>query len=270
MNANTTIAQIINQTDLRYYASKGANASKVSIINEVSLMDRTAEILEAFGTRVEDDGAALVAAQVFMIEYITQQDFYLPAAMLQAQQKIERLSEKSYYKIKNVTVEFILDAVIETVQTNKEKIPGKRGRSRNDFAWELAEAEFLKDMTRTYPEMVEAITTVFQQNDLDCGCVQMVKQFEEKHGTLSRDSVARKGRAKNMDAWKMAETIFDAIIAENPSITFNGMCEQMTVKLQKQNCGMVAAGFVLKFEEQNGIKLQRGKRGRPAKMIEMA
>jgi hypothetical protein len=265
----SAVAALISASDLRYAAAQGANASTSRIVTEVSMMNDAHTILEAFGLACADDNAAMVAAQVCMIAYIKEDTFNLPAAMMEAQMKISKLSATRVYGIANETLRFNLDAPVVAVISEEKKEPGKRGRARNEAAWELAEQVFIADMTRTMPEMTAAITAKFADQNIDAVCIQMIYAFEEKYGvSLVRGKRGGQGRTRNETAWNIAEQTFDDAIAQVPDLMFNTMVELIETVLAQNSIEMTGPNFVLKFEEQKNIKLVRGKRGRAARKVE--
>lgn len=272
MTTQTTfsaVAALISSTDLRYAAAQGANASPSRIATEVSMMDDDHTILEAFGLACSDDKAARVASQVFMIAYIKEDTFNMPAVMMEAQMEIAKLSATKVYGIANETLRFNLDAPVVAVGSEEKKEPGKRGRARNEAAWELAEQVFIADMTRTMPEMTAAITAKFAEQNIDAVCIQMIYAFEEKYSvSLVRGQRGGKGRSRNETAWNIAEKTFDDAIAQVPDMMFNTMVELIETVLAQNAIEMTGPNFVLKFEEQKNIKLGRGKRGRAARKVE--
>lgn len=268
MNAQSfpQVSAIISSSDLRYVAQMGVNASAARICTGISMLDYDHTILSAFGLVCNDDGAARVAAQVLLLAYMKEEHFHLQAVMMEAQMKIGKLSKTGYYHIANETLGFILD--VQEQPTELEKIPSKRGRARNDEAWTIAEEVFTADMTKTFAEMTEAIESKFAENNINSSCTSMLYAFEEKYGvTLVR---GKRGRARNDAAWAIAEETFNAAYAQNSEIMCNDMVEIIEMVLKQSGHEMTCMHLVLKLEEQNNIKLGRGKRGRKAQTAQLA
>ena len=271
--ATTQVAAIISSSDLRYVAQAGATASVARIVSEVTMLDKSNEILEAFGLKVQNDGAALTAAQVFMVSYIKEEQFDFHATMMEAQMKIYQLSNKSYYGIKNEQIQFVLDDIAMVEQEIEEKVfTGKRGRARNIQAWEIAEAVFISNMNVSMPEMVQAIDAAFSENSIDAVCTNMIRDFEEKYSvSLVRGKRGgNNGRTKNEAAWNIAEETFNSVLATNPNIMFNDMVAIVEEAMSADGHTMTGTPMILKLEEQMNVKLGRNKRGRKARIVEMA